>query len=582
MAGTDSATKQNLTETSGQASTPLGAASRLKESILWLIGSKTSYPESKSPKNQVNSGTELEFLCDSACESDWVVCNALSEVMSGSSTAATSSSGSEVRGGSSRQAHPDGQHGSNVSSSLSSRKRTTQSSTGPHTPISSLSPRTNSVSTKSNIKATTPLNAHAGSSHGGIQRRVSGKPSKPATLGVQNDGGGGGDTQVRSSSPSRMQSSSPTSSGGRGMEGKGVGGGKGGGKLGGEEKNSSKGEVRAGKELRGASKGEGRVGELRGTSKGEGKVGELRGTNKGEGKVGELRGTSKGEGKVGELRGTAKGEGKVGELKGASRGEGNGTSKGEGKVGAKGGDVKGGTQRTSSPSVNQTQRTSSPSVNQTQRTSSPSVSQSSENTSITSRSSVRSSKKKGILVGNYTDSSSTTSTNHSAGSLHSVSSSNGSTNGAHPTSHSNGHVPSSSNSRLHSVPETTTPKENGTSQAEKSGEKAGGSAFEKVMDTLRINRPKKKKKGKKLAYSIVVDPSQIDQSQITTPGENLNRYEDPFETSFAENGEPEKKFDHVFKAASIPHNKPEYCDHCGDMAWGLYRQVLKCSSKYFL
>ncbi len=106
----------------------------------------------------------------------------------------------------------------------------------------------------------------------------------------------------------------------------------------------------------------------------------------------------------------------------------------------------------------------------------------------------------------------------------------------------------------------------------------GMSAFDKVRDTLRISRPKKKKgKGKKLAYSIVVDPSQLSTPEINL--QEPDKYQDPFETSFDENGDQEKKMDHVFKPASIPHNKPEYCDHCGDMAWGLYRQVLKCSSE---
>lgn len=94
----------------------------------------------------------------------------------------------------------------------------------------------------------------------------------------------------------------------------------------------------------------------------------------------------------------------------------------------------------------------------------------------------------------------------------------------------------------------------------------------KIRDTLRISRPKKKKgsKGKGLAYSIT--PVEI----------NLNaspKYSDPFETSYAENGDDKLGQGHDFKAASIPHNKPEYCDHCGETAWGLYRQVLKCSSE---
>ena len=100
---------------------------------------------------------------------------------------------------------------------------------------------------------------------------------------------------------------------------------------------------------------------------------------------------------------------------------------------------------------------------------------------------------------------------------------------------------------------------------DKNDGEVGASAFEKVRDTLRITRPKKKKK---LAHSIFIDPARMSTPEIN-----------PFETSYNENSDMEKKMDHVFKPASIPHNKPEYCDHCGDLAWGLYRQVLKCSSK---
>lgn len=220
---------------------------------------------------------------------------------------------------------------------------------------------------------------------------------------------------------------------------------------------------------------------------------------------------------------------------------------GEGKGRGVGGETKGTTPRVSSPSS--------------------STSQSIANGSSASPgSAARSSKKKGILVSNNTDSSTPSLANHSTASPHPAS--NGSTNGPQQTSHGNGNV-------VPPISITAAPKENGTALVEKS-EGAGSSAFEKVRDTLRINRPKKKKKGKKLAYSIVVDPARISTPEIHLQS---GRYQDPFETSFAENGEPEKKVYHDFKPASIPHNKPEYCDHCGDMAWGLYRQVLKCSSE---
>lgn len=232
---------------------------------------------------------------------------------------------------------------------------------------------------------------------------------------------------------------------------------------------------------------------------------------------------------------------------------------GEGKGDVKGGGGKGG-------AVGGTQRTSSPNLSTVQSSGYGSAG-----------GVLRSSKKKGILVTNNTDGSAVSLTNHNAPS-HPVSSGAGSANGPQPSSHGNGHGQPNGNSKVLPVLTVAKPKENGmaiTENAEK--EEPGASAFEKVRDTLRISRPKKKKKGKKLAYSIIVDPSQI-----STPEINLHdpgKYQDPFETSYSENGEPEKKVDHNFKPASIPHNKPEYCDHCGDMAWGLYRQVLKCSSK---
>ena len=113
-------------------------------------------------------------------------------------------------------------------------------------------------------------------------------------------------------------------------------------------------------------------------------------------------------------------------------------------------------------------------------------------------------------------------------------------------------------------------------------EKEGGSsspAFAKIRDTLRISRPKKKKgqKNKKLAYSV--DPPAYAPVELNL--HNPSKYQDPFETSYTVNGEEQKLGqDHEFEHVSIPHNKPEYCDHCGDMAWGLYRQVLRCSSEF--
>ena len=100
-------------------------------------------------------------------------------------------------------------------------------------------------------------------------------------------------------------------------------------------------------------------------------------------------------------------------------------------------------------------------------------------------------------------------------------------------------------------------------------------SFAKVRDTLRIHRPKKRKGVKNVPYS----------AQYSAPEINLSppsKYQDPFEASanFMDSTEvPKMGQGHDFKAVSIPHNKPGYCDHCGDTAWGLYRQVLKCSSE---
>ena len=147
------------------------------------------------------------------------------------------------------------------------------------------------------------------------------------------------------------------------------------------------------------------------------------------------------------------------------------------------------------------------------------------------------------------------------------------------TAHSNGEPSSASAVQANGKSSLSAPHVTLNATRDKDDEEPGSSAFEQIRDTLRISRPKKKKgKGKKLAYSIVVDPVQMSTPEITL--QEPDKYQDPFETSYAENGEAEKKMDHIFKPASIPHNKPEYCDHCGDMAWGLYRQVLKCSSEF--
>lgn len=136
-------------------------------------------------------------------------------------------------------------------------------------------------------------------------------------------------------------------------------------------------------------------------------------------------------------------------------------------------------------------------------------------------------------------------------------------------------------SRAHSQPSSqansTAAAVNGGTEngQQKSDDSGGGQAFAaKIRDTLRISRPKRKKDKKKKGGAYSVDPVKYSPVEITS------KYQDPFETSYAENGDEKVGTGHDFQAASIPHNKPEYCDHCGDMAWGLYRQVLKCSSEY--
>lgn len=113
------------------------------------------------------------------------------------------------------------------------------------------------------------------------------------------------------------------------------------------------------------------------------------------------------------------------------------------------------------------------------------------------------------------------------------------------------------------------------SPASNSASPAGGeSAFSKVRDTLKISKAKKKLRKKKgTAYSV-------DPVEINFPANS--KYHDPFEAqpNFTDSLDVSPKAQgHDFRPVSIPHNKPEYCDHCSETAWGIYRQVLKCSSK---
>ena len=116
---------------------------------------------------------------------------------------------------------------------------------------------------------------------------------------------------------------------------------------------------------------------------------------------------------------------------------------------------------------------------------------------------------------------------------------------------------------------------NGSTPLSSSPSATGGeSAFAKVRDTLKISKAKKKLKKKKgTAYSVA--PVEINFPQT--------KYQDPFEAqpNFTDSSDTFPQMQsHDFKPVSIPHNKPEYCDHCGETAWGLYRQVLKCCSEF--
>ena len=94
------------------------------------------------------------------------------------------------------------------------------------------------------------------------------------------------------------------------------------------------------------------------------------------------------------------------------------------------------------------------------------------------------------------------------------------------------------------------------------------SSFSKVRDTLRIRKGKKKKQINKVAqYSI---------PELNMP----HKYQDPFESqpTFTDDEDSGEGMGHEFDYVSVPHNKPQYCDHCGQTAWG-HHQVLKCTSE---
>lgn len=97
------------------------------------------------------------------------------------------------------------------------------------------------------------------------------------------------------------------------------------------------------------------------------------------------------------------------------------------------------------------------------------------------------------------------------------------------------------------------------------------SAFSKMRDTLQIAKPKKKSKGK-MAYSVDphAGPVEIDMSKYTDPFDPQNATTENVEERKVGQG-------HDFKTVSVQLNKAEPCDVCGELAWGLSRQVVKCS-----
>lgn len=105
-------------------------------------------------------------------------------------------------------------------------------------------------------------------------------------------------------------------------------------------------------------------------------------------------------------------------------------------------------------------------------------------------------------------------------------------------------------------------------QDKEDGMMGQNSSFSKVRDTLRIRKGKKKKQiNKVMQYSI---------PELNMP----QKYQDPFESqpSFTDDEENGEGMGHEFDYVSVPHNKPQYCDHCGQTAWG-HHQVLKCTSE---
>ena len=492
--------------------------------VSWFKSLKNFIVPPSEPETEevvVVTQTELKIVG----EDKWVVLESDSSSSISSSEGGAMSASASAEGRSKNQLQPESIQ-VNGGTHVSHRKRVSSGASGIKSNSSS---RSNSVSSKAH-KLARPASPHtSGPTHSPVQRKASsgGKNTRPVNLEVHNGAGtsGNGASSSITNSPGRVRSSSPTPGIPKGVSPSS------------SARNSSPTGTSSPTPSRGDSKGSA---SQRSSSPPRG----VGGTRNGKSTSSLQTSVSSSA-----LRS------KEAEVTKADSKSTTGSGKADGKVDSGGKPPSG---KTAADIRKSSQRTSSPSLNQ----------QGSSSNGVSGGGSFRM-KKKGILVNSSTQDAASASgaspqPSHASGGL---------TNGI---SHGNQANASSS----HPIPTIALPKDGGDSASSASGgngsSEGASSAFEKVRDTLRISRPKKKK-GKKLAYSIVVEPvPSTPEIHLHDPG----KYVDPFETSYTENVEPGKKLDHDFKPASIPHNKPEYCDHCGAMAWGLYRQVLKCSRKF--
>ena len=78
-----------------------------------------------------------------------------------------------------------------------------------------------------------------------------------------------------------------------------------------------------------------------------------------------------------------------------------------------------------------------------------------------------------------------------------------------------------------------------------------------------------------------VPSEEIKRLEYSIPELNMpHKYQDPFESqpTFTDDEDSGEGMGHEFDYVSVPHNKPQYCDHCDQTAWG-HHQVLKCTSE---